>query len=106
EHRLRAMRLLADAGVPVGVMAAPMIAGLNDHELPAILDAAAAAGARFAGYTMLRLPFAVKDIFLQWLDDHAPAKKARVVDRLRALHGGKLYDSTWGTRTRGTGIFA
>lgn len=106
DHRLRAIRALTDAGVPVGVLAAPLIPGLNDHELPAILDAAAQAGARAARYIVLRLPYAVKDVFLDWLDQHAPTKKARVVDRLRALRGGKLYDATFGDRLRGQGIFA
>lgn len=104
--RLRAIRELADAGIPVGVMAAPMIPGLTDHEMPAILDAAAEAGARFAGYVVLRLPYAVKDVFLQWLDQHFPSKKARVVDRIREIRGGKLYDSAWGRRMHGEGIFA
>jgi DNA repair photolyase len=106
EHRLRAIRLLADAGVPVNVMVAPVIPGLTDHEMPGILAAAAAAGARSASYVMLRLPHAVKEIFVQWLDDHAPGKKERVLSRLRDLRGGKLYDSTWGKRMRGEGIFA
>jgi DNA repair photolyase len=106
EHRLRAIRMLADAGVPVGAMVAPIIPGLTDHEVPAILDAVAAAGARRAGYVVLRLPHAVKDVFLDWLDRHAPSKKERVVARLRELRGGKLYDATFGTRLRGEGIFA
>jgi DNA repair photolyase len=104
--RLRAIRELSQAGVPVGVMVAPVIPGLTDHELPAILKAAAEAGAKRAGYVMLRLPHAVKDIFTQWLDDHAPGKKARILDRLRTLHGGKLYQSDWGKRMSGEGIFA
>ena len=104
--RLRAIRELADAGIPVGVMVAPVIPGLTDHELPAILAAAAAAGAKRAGYIVLRLPHAVKDVFLQWLDDHAPAKKARVVDRIREIRGGQLNVSAWGERMRGQGIFA
>jgi DNA repair photolyase len=106
EHRLRAIRMLADAGVPVGVMVAPIIPGLTDHEMPAILDAVAAAGARRAGYVVLRLPYAVKDVFLAWLDAHAPSKKDRVISRLRDLRGGKLYDATFGARMRGEGIFA
>ena len=106
EHRLRAIRMLADAGVPVTALLAPIIPGLNDHEVPAILDAVAAAGATRAGHVLLRLPHAVKDIFLGWLDTHEPGKKARVVDRLQALRGGKLYDSRWGTRMTGEGIFA
>jgi DNA repair photolyase len=104
--RLRAIRELADAGVPVGVMVAPVIPGLTDHEMPAILAAAAAAGATRAGCTILRLPYAVKDIFLQWLDDHAPAKKARVLARVRAIRGGRLNVSEWGVRHRGEGVFA
>jgi len=105
-HRLRAIRLLADAGVPVNVLVAPVIPGLTDHEIPAILDAAAAAGARRAGYVLLRLPYAVKDIFLQWLETELPSKKDRVLSRLRELRGGKLYDATFGQRMRGEGIFA
>lgn len=104
--RLRAIRELTAAGVPVGVMVSPVIPGLTDHELPSILAAAAEAGAKRASYIILRLPHAVKDVFLQWLDDHAPGKKARVIDRLRDLRGGKLYDATWGKRLKGEGIFA
>ena len=104
--RLRAIEELSRAGIPVGVMVAPIIPGLTDTEMPAILAAAAAAGARRAGHVLLRLPFAVKDVFLHWLDTHAPTKKARVIDRLKTLHGGKLYDSDWGRRMRGEGIFA
>jgi DNA repair photolyase len=104
--RLRAIRELADAGIPVGVLVAPVVPGLTDHEMPAILEAAAAAGAKRAGYVLLRLPFAVKDVFTQWLDDHEPTKKARILDRLRTLSGGKLYSSEWGKRMSGEGIFA
>ena len=104
--RLRAIRELSAAGVPVGVMVAPIIPGLTDTETPAILEAAAAAGARRAGNVLLRLPYAVKDVFQQWLDDHAPTKKARILDRLRALHGGRLYTSDWGRRMSGEGVFA
>lgn len=104
--RLRAIRELTDAGIPTGVMVAPVLPGLTDHELPAILDAAAAAGATRAGYIVLRLPHAVKDVFVQWLDDHAPTKKARVLDRIREIRGGSLNVSEWGTRLRGEGIFA
>ncbi len=106
EHRLRAIRLLAEAGVPVTVMVAPIIPGLTDHEIPAILDAAAAAGARRAGHVILRLPYAVKDIFGAWLDAHVPAKKERVLSRIRAMRGGALNVSDWGARMRGEGIFA
>lgn len=106
QARLRAIEELARAGVPVGVMVAPVIPGLTDHEMPAILDAAAAAGAKRAGYVLLRLPFAVKEVFTRWLEDHAPGKKARILDRLRTLSGGKLYSSEWGKRMTGEGIFA
>ena len=104
--RIDTIRQLSAAGVPVGVMVAPCIPGLTDHEMPAILKAAAEAGARRAGYVTLRLPHAVKEIFAQWLDQHAPAKKGRILDRLRSLHGGKLYDSSWEKRMSGEGLFA
>ncbi len=104
--RLRAIRELAAAGIPVGVMVAPVIPGLTDHELPAILAAAAAAGARRAGYLVLRLPHTVKDVFLDWLDVHAPGKKDRVLSRLRDLRGGRLYDADWASRMKGQGILA
>ncbi len=105
-HRLRTIRELADAGIPVGVMVAPIIPGLTDHEMPDILAAAADAGARAAGYTVMRLPHAVKDVFLQWLDDHAPTKKDRILSRVREIRGGQLNVSAWGDRMRGEGIFA
>src|SRR5690606_36221018 len=78
-RRLAAIETLAKSGVPVGVMVAPLIPGLNDHEMPAILEAAASAGARFAGYTMLRLPYAVKDLFVAWLERHFPERKEKVL---------------------------
>jgi len=104
--RLRTVRELTDAGIPVGVLVAPIIPGLNDHEAPAILAAAADAGARTAGYVTLRLPFAVKELFAEWLGRHFPAKKERVLGRLRAARGGKLNDSTFGRRMRGEGEWA
>jgi DNA repair photolyase len=104
--RLDAIRQLAAAGIPVGVMVAPIIPGLTDHEMPAILQAASEAGATHAGYTIMRLPHAVKEIFVQWLDDHEPGRKARVLDRVREIRGGKLNVSEWGVRLRGEGIFA
>lgn len=105
-HRLDAIARLSAAGIPVGVMAAPMIPGLTDHELPAILAAAKAAGAQWAGYVVLRLPHGVKDVFSDWLDRNEPGKKARIVARVRRFRGGRWYDSTWGTRGTGTGFFA
>lgn len=106
EHRLRAIRMLSEAGVPVQVMVAPVIPALTEHEIPGILDAVAAAGAKRAGYVLLRLPYAVKDVFLGWLETVLPSKKDRVISRLRELRGGKLYDATFGERMRGQGIFA
>jgi len=104
--RLRAIRELSAAGIPVGVMVAPTIPGLTDHELPGIVQAAADAGASRAGYVLLRLPHAVKEVFTRWLEENAPTKQARILDRLRQLRGGKLYDSAWGKRGSGEGIFA
>jgi DNA repair photolyase len=104
--RLSAVEALAKARVPVGVMVAPVIPGLTDHEMPAILDASARAGARHAGYVPLRLPGAVAPLFEDWLDRHAPGKKARVLSRIRGLHGGRLNDPRFGARMRGEGAFA
>jgi len=104
--RLAAIKTLADAGVPVGVMLAPMIPGLNDHEMPKILEAAAEAGAQSAGLVPLRLPFAVKDIFSDWLTRHFPDRKKNVLSRIRSLRGGKLNQADFGTRMSGEGIWA
>jgi DNA repair photolyase len=104
--RLAALRELSAAGIPVGVNVAPMIPGLTDHEMPAILKAAAEAGATSAGYTVVRLPYAVAPLFEKWLATHFPDRKDKVLNRLRAMHGGKLYDSQWGKRFGGEGIFA
>jgi DNA repair photolyase len=104
--RLRTVRELTDTGIPVGVLVAPIIPGLNDHEAPAILEAAREAGARVAGYVTLRLPFAVKDLFADWLERHFPERKERVLGRLRGARGGKLNDSRFGRRMRGEGEWA
>ena len=104
--RLAAVETLAKAGVPVSVMVAPVVPGLTDHEIPAILKAAADAGAKSAGYITLRLPFAVKDLFERWLERHFPDRKDKVLNRVRALRDGKLYDPTFGVRMRGEGVFA
>jgi DNA repair photolyase len=104
--RLAAIKTLSDAGVPVGVMLAPMIPGLNDHELPNILAAAAEAGAQSAGLVPLRLPFAVTDIFSDWLTRHFPDRKEKVLNRIRSLRGGKLNQADFGARMRGQGIWA
>lgn len=106
ERRLEAIRRLHEAGVYVGVNVAPVIPGLNDHEIPAILDAAARAGARFAGHSMLQLPWAVKDLFPQWLEAHEPLKKGKILHRIREMRGGKLNDPIFFDRMRGKGFFA
>src|SRR5206468_629700 len=105
--RLEAVRQLHAAGIPVGVMTAPIIPGLTDHELPAILAAAAEAGAQFAGYTVVRLPYAVAPLFERWLEEHFPDRKEKVLGRIRHLRGGeKLNDPRFGSRIHGEGIFA
>lgn len=87
--RLEAIRQLRAAGVPVGVMVAPIISGLNDHEVPAILTAVAEAGAQWASYTVLRLPHGVADLFADWLDRHFPTSKEKILGRVREMHGGR-----------------
>jgi len=106
QRRLDTLRGLHEGGVPVGVLCSPMIPGLTDNELEHILEAAAAAGARHAGYTLLRLPGEVNEIFTAWLALHHPTLLKRVLNRLRDVHGGKVYDSTWSTRMRGEGPLA
>lgn len=105
-RRLDAIRELAAAGIPTGVMVAPVVPGLTDHEMPAILEAAAEAGARSAGYVPLRLPFAVKDLFEQWLEQHFPDRKNKVLNRIRELRGGRLNDAQFHERMQGEGIWA
>ncbi len=105
-QRLEAIEQLSAAGVPVGTLVAPVIPGLTDHEIAPILDAAAGAGAKFAGYIALRLPFAVAPLFEQWLEEHYPARKEKVLNRVRSMRAGKLYDSSYGKRMRGEGPFA
>ena len=105
-RRLAAIHRLAEAGIPVGYLQAPLIPGLTDAETPAIAQAAARAGATFAGYVALRLPFAVKSLFEQWLEQHFPERKEKVLNRIRAMRGGKLNDPNFDTRMRGEGIFA
>ena len=105
-RRLDAIRELAAAGIPVGVMTAPMIPGLNDHEMEAILDAAAAAGATRAGYTALRLPLEIKDLFEEWLRANRPDRADRVLSLIRQIRGGELYKAEFGTRMKGEGPIA
>ncbi|MGH7162311.1 MAG: PA0069 family radical SAM protein [Planctomycetota bacterium] len=106
ELRLEAIAELARAGVPVGVLTAPVIPGLNDHEIPAVLRAAARAGARFAGYVLLRLPFGVRPLFEAWLERHEPLKKGKVLGRIRGARSGRLNDPRFGTRMAGEGGLA
>jgi DNA repair photolyase len=107
QARLDAVATLRAAGIPVGVMVAPVIPGLTDHEVPKILEACAKAGAQFAGYTIVRLPWAIAPLFEHWLDEHFPEKKEKVLQRIRHIRGGtKLNDARWGSRIKGEGIFA
>lgn len=104
--RLRAVAGLRAAGVPVGVLTAPMIPGLNDVELEALVEAAARAGAERAGYVMLRLPLELKEMFEAWLQQHVPGRAAHVLSLVRQVRGGALYDSRFGQRFSGTGAYA
>lgn len=104
--RLKAVARLASAGIPVCVMVAPILPAITDHEIPAILEAAAEAGAQVAGYTILRLPGAVGGLFESWLDEHFPDRKEKVLHRIREMRGGQLTDSRFGHRMRGEGIYA
>ncbi len=105
-NRLRAIRRLAEAGVPVGVNVAPIIPGLTDHEVPEILAAAAEAGARHAGYTVLRLPGAVAQVFEEWLESNYGMRKDKVLNRVREAHDGRLADPMFGRRMKGSGEHA
>ncbi len=104
--RLRAVKRLSEAGVPVGVMFAPVIPWVNDHELEAVLEAAREAGATSAGYVLLRLPHEVAPLFRDWLQTHVPDRAAHVMSTIRQLRGGKDYDSRFGARMRGEGVYA
>tara|TARA_R110000868_G_scaffold1844_4_gene14554 strand:- start:3469 stop:4554 length:1086 start_codon:yes stop_codon:yes gene_type:complete len=105
-RRLDTIRALTEAGIPCGVMAAPMIPVLTDPELESILEAATAAGAHMAGYVLLRLPLEIKDLFREWLDNHAPLKAQHVMNAVKEAGGGQIYDPTFGVRQRGTGVYA
>ncbi len=105
-RRLGAIRVLADSGIPVGVNVAPVVPGLTDHEIPEILRAASEAGATFANYIVLRLPWGMKELFSDWLERHLPERKQKVLNRVRELRGGKLYDGRYETRGRGEGPWA
>lgn len=106
DSRLKAVRQLAEAGIPVHVMVAPIIPGLNDSEIPAVLRAAADAGAKSASYIMVRLPLNVEPLFLDWLKTHRPTMADKVESRLRNIRGGELSQSDFGLRMRGTGVMA
>jgi DNA repair photolyase len=105
-HRLDAVRALAQAGVPVNVMIAPVIPAITDHEMPRILEAAAKAGANSAAYVLLRLPYAVAPLFENWVARHFPERREKVLNRIRAMRGGKLNDANFGSRMTGQGLFA
>jgi DNA repair photolyase len=106
ERRLETLRALADAGIPTGVLAAPMIPALNDAELEAILAEAKAHGASSAGYVVLRLPLELKTLFREWLQTHVPDKAKHVMSLVASMHGGKDYDAQWGRRQSGSGQYA
>jgi DNA repair photolyase len=105
-RRLEAIRALSAAGIPTGVMTAPMIPGLNDHEMEAILEAARDAGATRAGFTVLRLPLEIKELFEEWLRQHRPDRAERVLSLVRQMRGGALYQAEFGLRMRGEGPIA
>jgi len=106
QARLDAIGQLRGAGIPTGVMVAPIIPGLTDHEVPRILDACVKAGAQFAAYTIVRLPWAVAPLFEHWLEEHFPERKEKVLARIRNLRGNRLNNSQWHMRMTGEGIFA
>jgi DNA repair photolyase len=106
QKRIDAIAGLREAGVPVGVMFAPIIPALNDEELESVLAKATEAGARSAGYVLLRLPLEIKDLFREWLDANEPGRAKHVMSLIRQMRGGKDYDSQWHTRMKGTGAYA
>ena len=105
-RRLEAIEKLSEAGIPTGVMVAPVIPGLTDHEIPAILEAARNHGAEFAGYVPLRLPHGVKDLFIDWLENNLPDKAQKVVNRIKSMRKGKLNSTSFGDRMKGSGPYA
>ena len=106
QRRLETLNKLNDAGIPTGVMVAPVIPVLNDREIETILEASAACGVRFAGYVLLRLPREVKDLFQAWLGENEPLKAGHVMSMLKAMRGGKANDPEFGSRMKGTGVYA
>ncbi|UWR05792.1 PA0069 family radical SAM protein [Ruegeria sp. B32] len=106
KRRLRTIRKLTEAGIPVRVMTSPIIPGLTDHELEALLEAGREAGADAASWIMLRLPREVSQLWQEWLSEHEPGRAEKVMARLREMHGGRDYDPRWGHRMRGEGVYA
>ncbi|HEY0075238.1 MAG TPA: PA0069 family radical SAM protein [Abditibacteriaceae bacterium] len=104
--RLKAIETLSKAGIPVGVLVCPVVPGLTDHEIPALLQAASNSGACFAGYNMIQLPYAVKDLFDDWLQIHFSERRDKVLSKICAIRGGKLYDADFGQRMTGQGVIA
>lgn len=104
--RLDAVRALSEAGVPTGILMAPIIPAINDWEIERVLEASKEAGADRAGYVLLRLPHEIKDLFTEWLEAHFPDRATRVLSLVKQTRGGRLYDSTWGKRQRGEGPVA
>ena len=104
--RLRAVEMLAQRNIPVGIMIGPVLPGLTDHEIPAILKAASESGARSAHYTMLRLPYGVKDLFKTWLETNYPDKAQKVIHHVQSVRNGKMNDANFGSRMRGEGVYA
>lgn len=104
--RLKAVEELSKRGIPVNVMVAPIIPALTDEEIPHILKTVASAGALSAAFTIVRLPYANKDLFIRWLESHFPERKEKILNRIRSMRGGKLYDATFGKRMRAEGFFA
>jgi len=103
---LETIRALAEAGVPVTVMVAPIIPAINDSEIEQILEEAANAGATGAGYVVLRLPLEIKDLFQEWLGQYFPDRSARVMSIVRSMRNGRDYDPEWGKRQKGEGAYA
>jgi DNA repair photolyase len=105
-NRLEAIRKLSEAGVPVAISVAPIIPAITDHEIEAIIAAGAEAGAKWVNWTLLRLPLEIKDLFIEWLQAHAPGKAKHAMSLISQCHGGIAYRSEWGKRMRGEGPYA
>lgn len=105
-RRIEAIRRLSAAGIQVGVITSPLIPAINDKDMEAVLEAAAAAGATYASYVILRLPLEVRDLFVEWLTEHFPLRAKHVMSLVQQMRDGRDYDSSFGTRMRGTGVYA